>query len=111
MNGVLDDGEPLTDRGSRIVLYPSLAYPVRLFDSLEFYPEVAYYQTLYFTEEQSFAQRGLVTARADLRSRFTGIIDLPFAKPVRHVLEPGLHPAVFGATGLPSATRPGQYRP
>ena len=90
LDGRLQDGEPLTDRGSRIVLYPSLAYPVRLFDSVEFYPEVAYYQTLYFTEEQSFAQRGLVTARADLRSRFTGIIDLPFAKPVRHVLEPRL---------------------
>ena len=88
LDGRLQDGEPLTDRGSRIVVYPKLAYPLRLFDTLEFYPEVGYYQTLYFTEEQDFAERGLVTARADLLSRFTGTFDLPLADPVRHILEP-----------------------
>ena len=91
LDGVLQDGEPLSDRGSRLVLYPRLAYPLRLFDSLELYPEVGYYQTLYFTEEQSFAQRGLVTSRVDLRSRIAGELELPLVGPVTHLVEPRLN--------------------
>jgi len=86
--GILEDGEPLTDRGSRLILYPRLAYPLRFFDALELYPEVGYYQTLYFTEEQSFANRGLATARIDLRTRFSGAADLPIAGEVTHIIEP-----------------------
>ncbi len=91
LDGVLQDGEPLTDRGSRLSLYPRLAYPLRFFDAIELYPEVGYYQTLYFTEEQNFASRGLATARVDLRTRFSGKVDLPLAGPVTHIVEPRLN--------------------
>jgi len=90
-NGVLDDGEPLTDRGSRVVLHPRVAYPLRFFDALEVYPEVGYYQTLYFTEEQDFAQRGLATARLDLRTRLRGTLAVPGMGDLTHLIEPRLN--------------------
>ena len=43
--------------------------PWRLGDVAEFYPEVAWYQTLYSSDARGFAERGLLTARADLRIR------------------------------------------
>ena len=42
---------------------------MRMFDLLEFYPEVGYHTTVYQTEGDGFEERGLVTARVDVRTR------------------------------------------
>lgn len=73
--------------GSRLFFHPRLAYPVRLFDRFELHPEIGYYETLYQPNGASFSQRGLVTARVDLRSRIDGKLKLPFLKPLRHLIE------------------------
>lgn len=81
---VFNEGEPLADRGQRFVFHPRLAYPLRLFDRFEVYPEVGYRETLYSTHAQSFAEQGHITARVDLRTRLVGH---PGGK-MTHVLEP-----------------------
>lgn len=83
-----EEGEPLADRGHRLMLRPRLALPFRPSRLFEVYPEVGYAQTLYFTEADDFAQRGLFTARVDLRSRIAGRFDLPILPATRHVVEP-----------------------
>jgi hypothetical protein len=87
-NFIYDEGEPLADRGGRMILHPRLARPLRLFDSLELYPEVGYRQLLYHTEAQDFAEQGHVTARLDLTTRFSGDFDLGPVGRVSHVVEP-----------------------
>ena len=87
-NGLFDEGEPLNDRGHRFSLHPRIAYPVRLLDRFELHPEVGYYETLYSTADDGFSQRGLVTARVDLKTRLAGTLDLRITEPVRHLMEP-----------------------
>jgi lipopolysaccharide assembly outer membrane protein LptD (OstA) len=82
-DGVYEEGEPLTDRGHRIVLQPRLAAPMQL-GPLELYPELGWHETLYFTANQDFAERGFATGRIDLRTR----LERRFGDDLRHVLEP-----------------------
>lgn len=93
------EGEPLTDRGSRLMLTPRLGYPTRLFELLELYPEVGYRQTLYETKNMDFEQSGFVTGRMDLRTRIRGRFGNPFGSgSVTHLLEPRLGYAVVQQT-------------
>jgi LPS-assembly protein len=79
-NGRFDEGEPLTDEGSRVRLTPRLAAPFTLGDVFEIYPEVGWSETLYDTRVESFDQRGLFTGRVDartrLRRRYTNAVHL-----------------------------------
>jgi len=84
------EGELLADYGQRLILHPRIAYPLRLWDALELYPEVGYQQTLYRSENRDFQERGLFTARLDVTSRLYRDLDLPLLPPVTHLLEPKL---------------------
>ncbi len=85
-NGIFDEGEPLADRGGRVRITPRLAMPWRLGDVAEFTPEVAWYQTLYSSDARGFEERGLLTARADLRVR----LRRGFGSSWVHIVEPRL---------------------
>ena len=71
-DGIFQEGELLADDGHRLQLHPRLGAPIRLFDALEFYPEVGWQETLYGSDAQDFERRGLFTGRADLRTRLRG---------------------------------------
>ncbi len=86
LNGRFEEGEPLADRGGRVRITPRLAMPWRLGDVVEFYPEVAWQQTLYSSDLRGFEESGLLTARADLRTRMRR----EFGSTWVHVLEPRL---------------------
>jgi lipopolysaccharide assembly outer membrane protein LptD (OstA) len=81
-DGRYQEGEPLADRGHRLLLHPKLAMP---FDwhGISLVPEVGWHQTLYDTRLRDFRQRGFATTRVDLSTRlrrsFGGVV---------HVLEP-----------------------
>lgn len=92
-DGIFQEGEPLADRGHRVVLHPRLALPFRLFDLVELLPEVGWHQTFYDSNQLAYEQRGYLTARADLRTRLRG----GFGSVV-HVLEPRLGWALVAAT-------------
>ena len=77
-NGRFDEGEPLADNGARLIAHPRLAYPLRLGDLLDVYPEVGYYGTYYDTDLQGLASRSLLTGRLDLSTEVRGSFDLPF---------------------------------
>jgi lipopolysaccharide assembly outer membrane protein LptD (OstA) len=84
-----EEGELLVDRGHRVLLNPRLAYPLRLWDALEVYPEVAYHGTLYQTDQQGFESRNLFSAQLDVRTRLERALALPFGLGnALHVLEP-----------------------
>ncbi|MEE9607222.1 MAG: LPS assembly protein LptD [Myxococcota bacterium] len=85
-NGFFDEGEPLVDKGHRLVLRPRLGVPFRVANYFEVYPEASWYQTLYHSDVMDFEERGLFTGRVDLRSRLTR----RFGKGVTHLLEPRL---------------------
>lgn len=85
---VFQEGEPLADRGNRVVLHPRFSHPLRLFDSLDIYPEVGWQQTLYSTRAQSFAERGLLTARLDVSTQLMGEVELPGLPGGLHLVEP-----------------------
>ncbi|MCH2410746.1 LPS-assembly protein LptD [Myxococcota bacterium] len=88
-NGRFDEGEPLLDKGSRLVLNPRLAYPLRIADKIEILPEIGYHGTFYQTEEQGSEIRQLLTAQLDVRTRLRGSFNIPILnKEVLHVLEP-----------------------
>ena len=83
-DGLYQEGEPLADRGQRVIFTPRLGVPWRFADLVEAYPEVGWHQTLYGTDEQGFEERHLFTSRLDLRTRVRGDLG-GFAT---HVLEP-----------------------
>ncbi len=89
-DGVFQPGEPLAERGTRIVLHPRLARPTPIGSLFEFTPELGWSQTLYNSSAQQFAERGLLTARADLRSRIARDFDLAGGGGLHHVIEPRL---------------------
>lgn len=89
-DGVFQPGEPLAERGSRMVFHPRFARPTPIGDLLEFTPEIGWSQSLYQSSAQQFADRGLATARADLKSRFARDFTTPGGGAIRHVLEPRL---------------------
>ncbi len=89
-DGIYEPGEPLDEHGTRVVLHPRFARPTPIGSLLELTPEIGYSQTLYQTNAQNFAERGLVTARADLKSRLARDYQLEDGGSVRHVVEPRL---------------------
>jgi lipopolysaccharide assembly outer membrane protein LptD (OstA) len=93
-------GEPIIERGSRMILHPRISKRFRLGGLAEFTPEVGWQQTLYRTNAQDFAERGLFTARGDLRSRlFRDYFGVGNHRAVRHVIEPRLSWAFVSAEG------------
>ncbi|MEZ4330635.1 MAG: LPS assembly protein LptD [Myxococcota bacterium] len=89
-DGLFQPGEPLLERGTRMVLHPRLARPTAIGDLFEFTPELGWSQTLYQSNAQDFAERSLVTARADLRSRLARDYTWEDGRALRHVIEPRL---------------------
>lgn len=87
-DGVFQPGEPLAEQGARMVLHPRLARPTALGDLLELTPEIGWSQTLYTSDAQHFAERSLVTARTDLRSRLARDYHREDGRALRHVIEP-----------------------
>jgi hypothetical protein len=97
-NGRFNEGEPLGDRGSRLVLRPRIGAPFRIADAVEVFPEVAWYQTLYDTRYQDFEERGLFTARLDLRTRLSRSL----GKGMTHFFEPRIGYAFVSDVGQKS---------
>lgn len=89
-NGTYEVGEPLDEHGTRILLHPRIARTFQLGDVAEWVPEVGWQQTLYSSTSQKFADRGLLTARADLRSRVARDFVGEDGAALRHVVEPRL---------------------
>lgn len=89
-DGIYQPGEPLDERGTRIVLHPRFARPTRVGRLFEFTPEVGFSQSLYQTNSQHFADRGLVTARTELRTRLARDFATGPGRSVHHVIEPRL---------------------
>jgi lipopolysaccharide assembly outer membrane protein LptD (OstA) len=86
-DGVFQEGEPLADRGHRVMLNPRLALPFRLLDVVEVWPELGWHATGWQTEAQSAELRSLVTGQVDLRTRLRRPLDV-FGRNLLHVVEP-----------------------
>jgi len=100
-DGRFQEGEPLADRGHRLVLNPRIGLPFRIADVVEVLPELGYHGTFYHTDGQSGAQRSLFTAMLDTRVRMRRSIELPFGLgSAVHLMEPRL---VY--TGVTSASQ------
>lgn len=91
-DGIFQEGEPLLDRGHRVVINPRLAFPFRLADVVEVMPEIGLHSTLYSTDNQSGEFRNLFTALLDVRTRLRREIALPRwlgdGQPAVHLMEP-----------------------
>jgi len=98
-DGVFQEGEPLGDRGHRVVLHPRLSRPFRISDAIEVHPAVGWQQTLYSTWAQGFADRGLLTARLDVSAQLVGELDLPGLPPLVHRVEPKFGWALVSRAG------------
>ncbi len=81
-DGRFQEGEPLTDRGHRLLLQPRLAVPLE-WRGVSLVPEVGWHETLYDSRVRDFRERGFVTTRVDLQAR----LRREYASVV-HVLEP-----------------------
>jgi lipopolysaccharide assembly outer membrane protein LptD (OstA) len=90
-DGRFQEGEPLMDRGQRLLVNPRVGLPLRLADVVELRTELGYHGTFYNTRAQSFETRHLGTAQVDLRTRLRRGLELPFgAGRATHLLEPRL---------------------
>jgi hypothetical protein len=89
-DGLFQEGEPLFDFGHRATLHPRLSVPLRLFDAVEWNTEVGWKQTLYFSDQQGFEQRGLATGRSDLQIRLDRHYDLGRGQSLQHRMVPRL---------------------
>lgn len=87
-NGRFEPGEPLLEDGSRLVVQPRLARPMSFGGVVDFTPEVGYAETLYDGSLRGFEERGLFSARADLRTALVGVRQLGSGRPGEHRLEP-----------------------
>ena len=93
-------GEPIIERGSRVVVHPRLSKLFKLGDIVEFIPEVGWQQTWYQTNARDSSKRGLLTARGDLRSRLSrDYFGEGDGRAVRHVIEPRLGWAFVSSQG------------
>jgi lipopolysaccharide assembly outer membrane protein LptD (OstA) len=81
-DGRYQEGEPLTDRGHRLVVQPRLALPLA-WRGVSLMPEVGWHETLYDSDVRDFRERGFVTTRVDLSARLR-----PQFENFVHVLEP-----------------------
>jgi lipopolysaccharide assembly outer membrane protein LptD (OstA) len=89
-DGIFQPGEAIAERGARVVLHPRIARTFTLGRFAEFTPEIGWNQTLYKTDEQRFAERGLVTGRAELKSRLERDFVSENGGALRHIIEPKL---------------------
>ena len=91
-DGRFQPGEPLSDRGAKLLLTPRLGRPIHLAGGrLELLPEVGIHQTFYQTRNQGFRNRTLLSARLDAGTRLERGLDLPFGRGgARHVVEPSI---------------------
>ena len=87
-DGIFQPGEPLLENGSRLALHPRLARPFSLGGLADLTPEVGYAQYLYDGSRRGFAERGVGTARADLRTRLFGSRALGERYRGHHRMEP-----------------------
>ncbi|MCP5070664.1 MAG: LPS-assembly protein LptD [bacterium] len=91
-DGRFQEGEPVVDRGHRVVLNPRVAFPFRVADAFEVMPELGWHATLYNTDAKSSAVRNLFTALLDVRTRLRRELQLPNwlaeGQPVVHLMEP-----------------------
>jgi len=81
-DGRFQEGEPLTDRGHRLLLQPRVALPLA-WQGVSLLPELGWHETLYDSRNENFRDRGFVTTRVDLTTRLRRAYD-GFV----HVLEP-----------------------
>ena len=95
-DGVFQDGEPLGDRGQRLLVTPRLAMPFRVGNYFEVYPEVGWRQSLYQTRAQGFEQWGMLTGRVDLRTR----LKRSYGTSAIHIMEPSVGYAVIDRPDL-----------
>lgn len=102
-DGVFQEGEPLADRGHRLLANPRLSAPFRIADVVEVLPELGYHATAYQTEAQSSAMRHLFTGLLDVRTRLRRKLDLPGLGETAHLLEPRI---VW--SGVSSASQEGE---
>lgn len=90
-DGLFEEGEPLVDRGQRLILNPRVALPLRMGDLAELRTELGYHGTYYETHAQAFESRHLGTALVELRTRLRRALELPFeGGRATHLLEPRL---------------------
>ncbi len=75
-DGIFQPGEPLMQDGTRFTVRPRIARPVSLGGVADFVPELGYAETLYDGNRTGFAERGVASARGDLRTRFVGLRSL-----------------------------------
>jgi lipopolysaccharide assembly outer membrane protein LptD (OstA) len=100
-DGRFAEGEPLGDRGHRMVLNPRVGLPFRIADRVEVLPEFGYQGTFYQTSAQGTKSRSLFTAMLDTRIRMRREVDFPFGQGRGvHLMEPRL---VY--TGVTSASQ------
>lgn len=89
-DGIFQPGEAIGERGSRLIVHPRLARSFRLGRWAEVVPEIGWQQTLYSTDQQAFARRGLLTSRIELRGRLARDFTREGGGGLRHVIEPRL---------------------
>jgi len=91
-DGLFQEGEPVADRGHRVVLNPRVAFPFRIADAFEVMPELGWHGTFYSTDAKSSDVRNLFTALLDVRTRLRREIRLPNwiaeGQPAVHLMEP-----------------------
>jgi lipopolysaccharide assembly outer membrane protein LptD (OstA) len=98
---LFQEGEPLGDRGHRLVMNPRIGLPFRIADTVEVLPEIGYHGTFYSTRAQSTVMRSLFTAMLDARIRARRELELPFGLGrAVHLMEPRL-----AYTGVTSASQ------
>ncbi len=90
-DGRFQEGEPLADRGQRLLVAPRLLLPFQLFERFELLGELGYQGAFYDVRRAASESRGLWTGLFEVRTRLHKKLKLPFGGPaVRHLLEPGL---------------------
>lgn len=87
-DGIFEPGEPLMEDGTRFTLRPRIARPVSLGGVADFVPELGYAETLYDGNRTGFAERGVASARGDLRTRLVARRNLGVEHEGEHSLMP-----------------------
>ena len=95
-DGFFQEGEPLTDRGHRLLLQPRLALPLDC-RGVSLVPEVGWHETLYDSRVRDFRERGFVTdARRPVDAAAPAVRELRARARAARGLCAGLH-ALAGA--------------
>lgn len=98
-DGFFQEGEPLADRGHRLLVNPRLSYPLH-WDFLRFVPELSYHGTYYHTKNRGTELRHMAAARGELSSTLRREIPWFFTTGTAdHLLEPQLGYAFVSDTG------------